>query len=130
MRSPKLFFILLLSNLLFLAPGLCFSQVAQQWVRTYNSPENGSDAPTAMVVDGNGNTYVSGRSVDAETGTVYATIKYDAAGNKRWVKTISGANEFGGTAMAVDASGNVYVTGSVSGNATGFDFATIKCDTN
>jgi len=101
----------------------------QLWVARYNGPGNGVDAAHALAVDGAGNVYVTGESWGAETVFDYATIKYDSAGNQRWVARYNGP---GGDydqayALAVDAAGNVYVTGeSYGGDETSYDYATIK----
>jgi len=73
---------------------------------------------------------VTGRSQGSNTGLDYATIKYDANGNPEWVKrydnNINGTDE--ATAIALDSTGNVYVTGRSQGSNTGLDYATIKYD--
>ena len=101
----------------------------QQWVRSYNGPGNSSDAPADMHVDGAGNIYVTGTSSGSGTNDDYATIKYDAAGTQQWVRRYDGPGATLATdwdraaALAVDAAGSVFVTGSSSG-----DFATVKYD--
>lgn len=84
-----------------------------KWVKRYNGPGNSVDFAAAIALDNNGNVYVTGRSISDGTGNDYATIKYDANGNLKWVKTYNGpANATDeATAVTVDDKGNVYVTG-------------------
>jgi uncharacterized delta-60 repeat protein len=102
------------------------------WVRRYNGPGNSLDDAYDIAVDGSGNVYVTGRSPGSGTGFDYATIKYDSNGSKLWVKRYNGpGNEFDyANAIAVDGSGNVYVTGWSDGSGTSSDYATIKFDPN
>ena len=102
------------------------------WVRRYNGPGNGYDGAIALAVDANGNVYVMGNSDAADLGmeayTDYATVKYTSNGDTAWVRRYNGpGNSWDyAAALAVDASGNVYVTGSSGGSGTSYDYATIK----
>jgi len=98
------------------------------WVRRYNGPANNFDAAYAIAVDGSGNVYVTGWSGGSGTADDYATIKYLPNGDTAWVRRYNGpANNFDAAlAIAVDGSGNVYVTGWSGGSGTGKDYATIK----
>ena len=62
----------------------------------------------------------------------YATIKYDANGNQLWEAHYNGPGNATdrATALAVDAAGNVYVTGYSIGSSTSEDYATVKYDAN
>jgi len=104
----------------------------QQWFQRYNGPGNGTDRALSMAIDDLGNVYVTGESVlGIETGTDYATIKYNSSGVNEWVQRYNG---FGAalvsydyaSSIAVDNSGNVYVTGRSEGIGTFGDYATIK----
>jgi len=100
----------------------------QVWVARYNNyPVNGQDESSAIAVDAWGNTYVTGNSMGSGIGFDYATIKYDSGGSQRWVARYHGAGGGLARAIAVDATGNVYVTGHVF-NGTDEDYATIKYD--
>ena len=103
-----------------------------KWSKRYNGPGNGFDMATAVAVDGNGNVYVTGVSEGGDAFGDYATIKYDAAGNTKWVRRYNGpGNSFDrASAIGVDNDGNVYVTGYSWGIGTFQDFATIKYDAN
>jgi uncharacterized delta-60 repeat protein len=101
---------------------------AQQWVKRYNGPGNDLDFAWSIAVDGSGNVYVTGFSKGSGTSTDYATIKYSSAGTQLWVKRYNGPGNSGDDAhsIAVDGSGNVYVTGISGGIGTNGDYATIK----
>jgi hypothetical protein len=106
----------------------------QKWVRRSTGTAGSSDdGATAIAVDGQGNVYVTGHQ---ECGYYhyqdYATIKYDTNGNQKWVRRYNGPGSDldSATAIAVDSQGNVYVTGQSWGPDTGWDYATIKYDTN
>jgi uncharacterized delta-60 repeat protein len=106
----------------------------QLWVKSYNGPGNGYDYAWAIAVDGSGNVYVTGQSTGSGTDSDYATIKYNTNGNQLWVNRYNGPGNWydGATAIAVDGSGNVYVTGTRAGTGPYhyYDYATIKYSPN
>ncbi len=100
------------------------------WVRRYNGPENLGDYAFAITVDGSGNVYVAGYSMGSGTDFDYCTIKYDSSGNECWVRRYNSPDNLidQATALAVDGSGSVYITG-FSQQTSGYynyDYATIK----
>jgi uncharacterized delta-60 repeat protein len=100
----------------------------EQWVTRYNGPGNSSDGAHSLAVDGLGNVYVTGRSFASETIDDYTTIKYNSVGVEQWVARYNGpgnSTDFAWS-LAIDGSGNTYVTGQSTGNGTNFDYATIK----
>jgi hypothetical protein len=106
------------------------SEGNQLWVKRYDGPAGGNDRAKDIIIDGSGNVCVTGYSYGDATDDDYATIKYDSLGNQLWVKRYDGAS--GGrdraSAMGVDASGQVYVTGT-SHDSEGYDdYATVKYD--
>ncbi len=97
------------------------------WVRRYNGPGNSGDRAYALAVDGSENVYVTGYSYSG-TSDDYATIKYLPNGDTAWVRRYNGPVDSTDEAwaLAVDGSGNVYVTGFSFGSGTDYDYATIK----
>jgi len=118
--------------------GSCYATVkydsfgAQQWVAIYNSPQSGWSYPNAIATDESGCVYVGGGSLGVGSYSDYATIKYNALGEEQWVARYNGPENSldGVSALALDGSDNVYVTGSSVGAGTDYDFATIKYDAN
>lgn len=107
-------------------------QVDTAWVREYNGPGNGEDKAVALAVDDCGNVYVTGASRGVGSLADYATIKYLPHGDTAWVRRYDGTagGEDQATAIALDDSGNVYVTGFSWGGFSDFDYVTIKYDRN
>jgi hypothetical protein len=102
----------------------------QEWVARYNGPGNTKDSASALGVDGSGNVYVTGDSGEgSENLSDYVTVKYDPSGGQQWVARYSSLYDYA-TDLAVDASGNVWVTGYSYGSGTGYDYATVRYSTN
>jgi hypothetical protein len=98
-------------------------------VQRYDGPGNGIDAANSIAVDALGNVYVTGYSFGSGTGDDYAAVAYNSAGVQNWVQRYNGpANGTdAANSIAIDAWGNVYVTGWSAGSGTGtFDFATLR----
>jgi hypothetical protein len=95
----------------------------QQWIASYNGPNNSEDSPTAIAVDGSGNVYVTGSGYQLifPFQAHWATIKYNSNGQQQWVAVYDDGGVDFANAMTIDSSGNVYVTGSGSG-----DYTTVK----
>jgi len=94
------------------------------WERGYNGAANDRDEASALVVDSVGNVIVTGYSYGNASGPDWYTAKYAAAdGGLLWEQRYSstGVNPDYARAVAVDASGNVLVTGD-----SGAGCATVK----
>lgn len=100
---------------------------AEQWVKKYNGAGNSIDNANALAVDYSGNLYVTGGTTRIDGGGACTTIKYDATGAEVWVKNYNGPGNTsaGASAITIDHSGNVIVTGS-TGSGLNTDYATIK----
>ena len=100
---------------------------AEQWVHRYNGPGNYFDQATDIAADASGNVYVTGVSYGSGTYADYATVKYSSSGAEQWIARHNGPanSEEAASAIAVDVSGNVYVTGSTA-FAAGTQYTTIK----
>ena len=102
----------------------------QLWAMTYNGAGNDADVARAMALDETGYIYVAGYTDSGATSTDYLTIKYDCSdGSQMWARTydnavVSQSDE--AYAIAIDGSGNVYVTGASDGDSTSSDYATVK----
>jgi hypothetical protein len=105
----------------------------QVWVVRYDGDANKSDGAAAVAVDDAYNVYVTGWSEGNSTSFDYATIKYDPNGVRIWTARYNGlANGYDeATAIVVDDSCNVYVTGYAYWSAgAGYDYITVKYDPN
>jgi len=84
-----------------------------QWKRTWGGTED--DAGYGVAVDGSGDIYVTGAmGIIVETVGVkldLALLKFDSSGALLWNKTWGGTMDDCGYGVAVDGSGNIYVTG-------------------
>ena len=78
-------------------------------------------------MDSSGNVVVTGTSTDSASFDDYATIKYSNAGVPMWTNRYNGPGNFidRAQAVAVDGSGNVFVTGHSNGGDSYDDYATV-----
>ncbi len=120
----KLLIVLLLSN------GIAgvFGQNAPDWRWATNSGGSGLDAAYDMVCDPDGNTYVTGYYTGwIQFGDFYTdsggdeeifVVKLDPDGNYLWAQHAGGEYNDSPKDIAIDAAGNVYITGTFVNVAT------------
>ncbi|HEX6426137.1 MAG TPA: SBBP repeat-containing protein, partial [Niastella sp.] len=113
---------------------LCLLQTAEAQNLVFakgftNSASLGSSTNRGIVLDGAGNRYITGYfngAVDFDPGAGTQNLtsagsndiflaKYDASGNYVWAKGMGGIGFEMGYSLAVDASGNSYITGQFTG---------------
>jgi hypothetical protein len=82
----------------------------------------------AIAVDGAGNVFVTGGYQDSSGRADFATIKFSGAGVPLWTNFYNGAANGADSAeaIAVDGSGNVFVTGPSERSGSGSDWVTVK----
>jgi hypothetical protein len=86
---------------------------------------DGFDSGNGIGLDSSGNIYITGftsGSLDQNTnagGSDIFLIKYDSSGTKQWTRLAGTIGQDSGTGVAIDNSGNVYVTGLTQGNLDG-----------
>jgi len=99
----------------------------EQWVQRYDGPASGEDWGKALALDEAANVYVTGCSQTTGNALDYATLKYSSAGAQQWIITYDGSA--GGSdqalALAVNAAGEIFVTGTSWDSLTNFDYATV-----
>ncbi|MBN1435774.1 MAG: SBBP repeat-containing protein [Sedimentisphaerales bacterium] len=115
------------------------------WTRQLGT--NKDDIGFAVAVDGGGNSYIAGMTAgdlagydpcsvdpcDTEVDIDAYIAKYDAEGEQVWLRQLGTTEEDAARGVAVDAAGNVYVSGYTMGglggeNAEGFDAFLVKYD--
>jgi len=101
-----------------------------EWARHYNDSLNYDDKCVAIVVDNADDIIVTGESFGWGPGypvAEIATIKYDAAGNVKWiVRHESSTSTALPSAITLDSVNNIYIVGSAYDEISAFDCITIK----
>lgn len=99
----------------------------EQWVARYNNTGNTFDIAGKMVSDSQGNLYITGR-IPEGSNINCITIKYDSAGTLKWAGIYDGTGSGydDGLSIAVNNTGEVFVTGVTQLSSVNYDFLTIK----
>jgi len=109
------------------------SEGEEQWAQTYGVPAiDGWDCSEDIAVDSLGNVYVTGFSWNADYISDIVTIKYNSDGIEEWVTRFDTpeGSWSGGEAIAINAAGNIYVTGYCANISQDYNFATIMYSTD
>jgi hypothetical protein len=99
------------------------------WDDRYDGTGDADDVPVAVVIDGAGHVIVGGSSVGSSSGLDVFLRKYNGAtGATLWSERYNGPSngEDAATALALDAVGDVVVTGRSAATGDGLDFYTAK----
>ena len=88
------------------------------------------DSVSDMVIDSQGNIYVTGYSTGIGTGYDWAVVKYNPEGQEQWVARYNGsANDIDyPSRIHVDSQDNIYVVGYASATGHSADIALVKYD--
>jgi uncharacterized delta-60 repeat protein len=99
------------------------AQPNQSWLARYNSVARNDDA-AQVAVDRDGNVIVTGWS--AGGGPDFLTVKYSPSGTELWTRRLDRGNPDYPYALALDDSGNVYLTGMTGLGTSNSDYLTVK----
>ena len=124
-KTCKVFVLIIGLAVLFLFyGGVAHADAVYLWTKTMGGTDQ--DFGQSVVVDGSDNVYITGsfqQTVDFDPGAgtdshlsegvedIFLT-KINSDGSYGWTKTMGGTDPDSGQAVAVDSSGNVYITGS------------------
>jgi len=97
------------------------------WTRRYNGPANYFDVSLAIAVDSSGNVFVAGYSENPNNvGQTIATVAYSNSGMPLWTNRFDARTNNYLQGIAVDRSGNVFVSGYSEDPGVSSDLVVIK----
>ena len=101
----------------------------RQWVRRQNGFQSGYDMVGALALDQKGNIFVTGSSHGGSDDGHITTVKYSSSGRILWVRRYGSATSKIDIPTDITTHGsNVFVAGMSYDPNTGFDYLTIKYD--
>jgi alpha-tubulin suppressor-like RCC1 family protein len=128
-RWTALLAVVLVSSGVLVSGRLVASAAAAQapWHWVHQLGTGGFDQGAGVAVDGSGNAYVTGDTGGTLPGSAEANAggqdvfvaKYDTSGTKLWVHELGTTGTDFGLGVAVDGSGNAYLTGDTGGTLPG-----------
>ena len=100
----------------------CDSGGTVQWTRQIGT--TAGDIALGIALDGSGNIYIAGATTGdlggPNQGDIDAfVVKYDSAGTEQWIRQIGTTGWDSASDVAVDGSGNVFITGPTEGDLGG-----------
>lgn len=108
-----------------------------QWVANYGSQnayddQGGNSQGNDCKPSGNGGSYVAGFVNHVSTGNDILLIKYNPPGDTAWTRSWNGTanGDDQGIANAVDAQGNIYVTGYATMTGRSTEMVVLKYNSN
>ncbi len=108
------------------------AQITRDWVATNNGTGDFNDRYTCGVRDGAGNLFLGGSVTNSDQDRDYLIVKLNASGTLVWKNELNGEGNGSDevTAITLDGSGNVVVTGLSKSLSNGTDYRTVKYDGN
>ncbi|MFP5212424.1 MAG: SBBP repeat-containing protein [Acidobacteriota bacterium] len=103
--------------------------MVNSWVARFNGGAGKIDWGSSIAVDAGGNVYVAGMSTAANNLPNYLLVKYSPTGGVLWSKPINLSGSDEAIAVALGASGDVYVTGYSNSADSFYQFLTYKFST-
>lgn len=94
----------------------------QLWNKTWGGDNN--DLANGVAVDSLGNVYIVGSTNSFGNGAYDVFIvKYDSSGSQLWSNIWGGDDDDTGYGVAIDSTGNIYITGGTRSDAQGYSNA-------
>lgn len=99
--------------------------LVESWADSYGLTYR--DVPADVAADHKGNRFVTGFTVNPQTGSEdFLTLKYDSTNSLVWARTYDAGGDEWASAVAADSMGNVYVTGGCPYFYCDADYITLK----